>query len=133
MGERQPEVYGTQTLDQINNELESLGSKHGVRIECFQSNHEGVLIDKIHSVRNQIQGFIFNPAAYTHTSIALRDAVISVDKPMVEVHLSDITKREAFRNHSYFTDLALKTFMGERTKSYTDALEFLINHLKNSL
>jgi 3-dehydroquinate dehydratase-2 len=133
LGERQPEVYGTQTLDQINNELESLGSKHGVRIECFQSNHEGVLIDKIHSVRNQIQGFIFNPAAYTHTSIALRDAVISVDKPMVEVHLSDITKREAFRNHSYFTDLALKTFMGERTKSYTDALEFLINHLKNSL
>ena len=133
MGERQPEVYGTQTLDQINNELESLGSKRGVRIECFQSNHEGVLIDKIHSVRNQIRGFIFNPAAYTHTSIALRDAVISVDKPMVEVHLSDITKREAFRNHSYFTDLALKTFMGERTKSYTDALEFLINHLKNSL
>lgn len=128
LGKREPQIYGSQTLDEINQKLLELAQREGVEISFFQSNHEGALVDKIQDAID-CDGFLINPAAYTHTSIALRDALLAINKPYVEVHLSDLKMRESYRQHSFFSDIAAKTFSGQGLKSYTDGLTFLIDLL----
>jgi 3-dehydroquinate dehydratase-2 len=130
LGNREPDIYGTDTLDSINQRLSDQAKTLDVELRFLQSNHEGVLIDALHDNREWMHGLLLNPAAYTHTSIALRDAVLSVGKPMIEVHLSDLSKREDFRHKSYFSDIAVKTVSGKKAQSYYDGLSFLVTHLK---
>ncbi|MGA0952971.1 MAG: type II 3-dehydroquinate dehydratase, partial [Burkholderiaceae bacterium] len=107
LGQREPDVYGSQTLESINTQSVTLAESLGLRLECFQSNHEGELVDRIQQALGQnVKGLILNPAAFTHTSVALRDALAAVALPFVEVHLSNIHRREPFRSHSYFSDKA---------------------------
>lgn len=129
LGKRETSIYGTSTLATINASLKSQAKKLGALATCFQSNHEGELIDCIQK-NASADGFIINPAAYTHTSIALRDALLAVNIPFVEVHLSDINKREKFRQFSYFSDVAIGVVKGLGAKSYTVGLEMLVKHLK---
>ncbi|MCF8142207.1 MAG: 3-dehydroquinate dehydratase, partial [Cyanobium usitatum Tobar12.5m-G36] len=107
LGTREPGVYGSQTLDQINAELESRAQALGAAISCFQSNHEGALVDRIHEGRGNVDGILINAGAYTHSSIALRDALLGVAIPFVELHLSNTHAREPFRHHSTLADKAL--------------------------
>lgn len=130
LGSREPNIYGHTTLDEINTKLKA-SSRH--TIDCFQSNAEHELIDKIHQAReNDTAIMIFNPAAFTHTSIALRDAILACNIPFIEVHLSNPDTREAFRKTSYFSDIALTVFKGKGLNSYLEALahaeQYLINH-----
>ena len=107
LGQREPDVYGSQTLESINTQSVTLAKSLGLRLESFQSNHEGELVDRIQQALGQnVKGLILNPAAFTHTSVALRDALAAVALPFVEVHLSNIHRREPFRSHSYFSDKA---------------------------
>ena len=130
LGTREPEIYGAQTLADINAHLQSIASEVGVKLTAFQSNHEGVLIDRVQSARGQgITFLIINPAAYTHTSVALRDALAAVKIPFVEVHLSNVHAREPFRHHSYFSDLAVGVICGLGHEGYLLALEYLLNKL----
>ncbi len=129
LGKRETSIYGTATLAKINASLKSQGEKLGVAVTCFQSNHEGELIDFIQK-NAAADGFVINPAGLTHTSIALRDALLAVSVPFVEVHLSDINKREKFRQFSYFSDVAVAVVKGLGAKSYTVGLEMLVKHLK---
>jgi 3-dehydroquinate dehydratase-2 len=128
LGKREPHIYGTQTLDEINQKLFEKAQQNNCEVAFFQSNHEGALIDRIQEAID-CDGFLINPAAYTHTSIALRDALLAVAKPFVEVHLSNLKQRETYRQHSFFSDIASKTFSGQGLKSYTDGLQFLIDLL----
>ena len=128
LGLREPDVYGTTTLADINNKLEELAAQKDVTVEFFQSNHEGEIVDCIHAAKDH-DGFLINPAAYTHTSVAIRDALLAIAKPFVEVHLSNINKREDFRQHSYFSDIATHVAMGKGADSYYEGFEFLINQL----
>lgn len=130
LGEREPEIYGQTSLAELNDILikDSLGE---AQLSFFQSNHEGELIDCIHENRNAVAGIIFNPGAYTHTSIALRDAISGIKVPIIEVHLSDIYKREDFRRVSLIKDVCLAQFLGEGIESYRKALGHLISYLKN--
>lgn len=132
LGEREPEVYGFKTLQDINAELTRVAESLSVNVLAFQSNHEGRLVDLLHEQRVWASGILINPAAFTHTSIALRDALLAIGKPFVEVHLSDLTKRESFRRQSFFSDIAKKTFMGERDQSYLKGLYFLTEILRRS-
>ena len=102
LGTREPEVYGADTLDSIHLRLAEVAREFGVQLSAFQSNHEGELVDKIQSLRGDADGVIINPAAFTHTSVAIRDALLAVDLPFIEVHLSNVYQRESFRHHSYF-------------------------------
>jgi len=129
LGTREPEVYGSMTLDDINNKVIELGKELGVEIQCLQSNHEGALIDALHAARTWANGVVFNPGAYTHTSIALRDAISAIVIPVVEVHLSNVHAREPFRQHSYFSDLAVGVICGLGHEGYLLALEYLLNRL----
>ena len=104
LGTREPGVYGSQTLDQVNAELESRAQALGAAISCFQSNHEGALVDRIHEGRGRVDGILINAGAYTHSSIALRDALLGVAIPFVELHLSNTHAREPFRHHSTLAD-----------------------------
>lgn len=132
LGTREPEIYGRETLQDINARLASLASEKGVGISFLQSNHEGVLIDRIHQAREEkIAGIIINPGGLTHTSVALRDAVAAVGIPTVEVHLSNIHSREAFRHHSYLAPVALGQICGFGSAGYLLALEGLLGRLKN--
>ena len=99
LGQREPDVYGTETLDSINEQISAFGSKNNMSIELFQSNHEGEIVDKLHQ-SGQFNAIVINPAAYTHTSVAIRDAISSIDCPVIEVHLSNIHAREEFRHKS---------------------------------
>ncbi len=111
LGEREPDIYGAFTLDEINARIGERASALNVdEVRYFQSNHEGELVDRLHHDRAWMHGAVFNPAAYTHTSIALRDAIAAIVPPVVEVHLSDVSKREAFRQTSYVQDVCLGTF-----------------------
>ena len=123
LGTREPEVYGTMTLAGIDAELEALASELGVLVECFQSNHEGQLVDRIQaSPRDGFEFVIINPAAFTHTSVAIRDALAAVAIPFIEVHLSNVFAREAFRHHSHLSDLAAGVICGLGAQGYQLAL-----------
>lgn len=130
LGTREPEVYGNVTLSDINVSLSRLAEAAGADLECFQSNHEGALIERIHAAREQgVCAIIINPAAFTHTSVALRDALAGVAIPFVEVHLSNVHAREPFRHHSYFSDLATGVICGLGHEGYRLALEYLLNRI----
>lgn len=123
LGTREPEVYGTTTLDQINAELAKIAADAGSTLVSFQSNHEGALIDRVQAARTDGTHFIIiNPAALTHTSVGLRDALAGVAIPFIEVHLSNVHRREAFRHHSYFSDLAEGVIVGLGADGYRLAL-----------
>ncbi len=127
LGTREPGHYGSQTLTDIDEELIQLGDKLGVRVTSFQSNHEGEIVDKIQHL--ETDGLIINPAAYTHTSVAIRDALLAVKIPFVEVHLSNIHKREGFRHKSLMVDMATAVIAGFGSQSYTLALRGMHQHL----
>jgi 3-dehydroquinate dehydratase-2 len=132
LGSREPKHYGLATLDDINRALVSRGESAGAHVETFQHNHEGVLIDRIHqAMRDHVDFIIINPAGYTHTSVALRDALAATAIPFVEVHLSNIYAREPFRHHSYFSDLAVGVVSGLGAHGYELALEYALRHLQN--
>jgi len=130
LGTREPETYGSTTLNDINQQLTSLGKSLNANINTFQSNHEGKLVSRIHqALEDNVQGIVINPAAYTHTSVALRDALLGVNIPFVEVHLSNVQQREKFRHHSYLADAAIGIVAGFGPTSYTLALRGLIEKL----
>lgn len=129
LGEREPGVYGTLTLQQINSEIQKLAEINKAEVKIFQSNHEGALIDFIHENRKWANGMVINPGAYTHYSYALRDAIAAVNLPAVEVHLSDISKREAFRRNSVIAPVCIKQISGLGLRSYLQGFEFLVNSL----
>ena len=126
LGKREPEIYGQTTLNQLNNMLFKEADKRHIVLKIFQSNHEGRLIDLIEEIMDTSDALIINPGALAHTSIALMDAIKASGKPTVEVHLTDIAKREEFRKKSYIGMVAEKTFQGEGIQSYLDALDYLI-------
>lgn len=131
LGLREPEHYGKDTLDSINERLAKQAQEAGLALETFQSNSEAELISKIQSLAKQDIGFIIiNPAAFTHTSVAMRDALAAVKIPFVEVHLSNIYAREAFRHHSYFSDIAVGIISGLGAESYSLALTYVIHQLR---
>jgi 3-dehydroquinate dehydratase-2 len=125
LGKREPEVYGNVSLDDINTELHETGNRLGFRVDTFQSNHEGAIVDKIQEIMHSHRGLIINPGAYTHTSVAIRDALLLLNIPVVEVHLSNIYKREPFRHHSMVAGVALGQISGLGSDGYILALEFL--------
>jgi 3-dehydroquinate dehydratase-2 len=129
LGQREPDLYGTATLEGIESDLSLLAASLGVALDCFQSNHEGALVDRIHAARGQAEGLLINAGAYTHTSIALRDALLAVAIPFVELHLSNVHGREAFRHHSFLADKALGVICGFGPDSYSLALRGLVSHL----
>jgi 3-dehydroquinate dehydratase-2 len=130
LGKREPQHYGVSTLDDINQTLQTRGAAVGIQVEHFQSNHEGALIDRIHLAgRDGVDFILINPAGYTHTSVALRDALAAVSIPFVEVHISNVHTREGFRHHSYFSDLAIGVIVGLGSQGYELALEFALRHL----
>ena len=127
LGSREPEIYGREALADINRGLIAQGKAAGVTVTCFQSNHEGALIDRVQQSRKErVTSIIINPAGLTHTSIALRDALAAVAVPFIEVHLSNIHAREAFRRHSYFSDQAVGTICGLGSRGYELALQFIL-------
>ncbi len=129
LGEREPEVYGPLTLDDINDRLSQHAATRQISLRIQQSNHEGVLIDTLHLARNWASGVIINPGAYTHTSIALRDAIASIDLPVVEVHLSNIHAREEFRHRSMLAGVCLGQISGFGWRSYVLGMDALLGHL----
>lgn len=129
LGTREPEIYGAETLDDINAGLEALVSGRDIELRSFQSNSEGALVDALHDARNWADGVVFNAGAYTHYSIALRDAISACELPVVETHLSNVHAREEFRHHSVLSAVCLGVICGFGRDSYTVALEALIRHL----
>ncbi len=129
LGLREPEIYGAVTLAQIDQRLVELGHSLKIEVSSLQSNHEGLIVDAIHSAREQHQGIIINAGAYTHTSIAIRDAISAVQIPTVEVHLSNIYKREEFRHHSYLAPIVVGQISGFGADSYYLGLQALASHL----
>lgn len=132
LGEREPEIYGQLTLAEINRRLVELGVELGLEVTCYQSNHEGELIDALHTARDWARGVIFNPAGYTHTSVALRDAVAAIHLPVVEVHLSNTQAREEFRHRSLIAPVCLGSIAGFGLQSYLLGLRALAAHLEDS-
>lgn len=130
LGLREPQIYGSTTLDDINLNLQEEGKNLGIEVCCLQSNHEGVLVDAIHEALGKYQGILINAGAYTHTSIAIRDALAGVKIPTVEVHLSNIYQRESFRHHSYIAPIAIGQISGFGGNSYNLGLQALVNYLK---
>ncbi len=127
LGAREPAIYGNETLEDIDRRLARLAQAYGVALECFQSNHEGALIERVHNAKAQgIAFIIINPAGYTHTSVALRDALAAAQIPFIEVHLSNVHARESFRHQSYFSDIAVGTICGLGSRGYDLALQFAL-------
>jgi 3-dehydroquinate dehydratase-2 len=125
LGTREPEVYGSMTLEDINNKLVELGNELGVEIKCFQSNHEGALIDALQEARTWAGGVVFNPGGYTHTSIALRDAISAIQIPVIEVHISNAYAREEFRHVSMISAVCRGKIVGLGWRSYTMGVQAL--------
>lgn len=132
LGEREPGHYGNTHLDAINTALADLARQQGHELEAFQTNAEYALIEKIHAARHQTDFIIINPAAFTHTSVAIRDALLAVKIPFIEVHLSNVYAREPFRHHSYFSDIAVGVITGLGAQGYTLALQAALSTLSNS-
>jgi 3-dehydroquinate dehydratase II len=130
LGLREPGIYGSLTLNDINSLLQTESLKLQVNISPFQSNHEGILVDTIHDAYGKYQGILINPGAYTHTSVALRDAITGVNLPTVEVHLSNIYSREDFRHHSYIAPIAVGQISGFGSQSYLLGLQALVTYLR---
>lgn len=128
LGSREPEVYGTLTLADINARLEALAGELGLTLECFQSNSESAIVNRIQ--QGGVDFIIINPAAYTHTSVAIRDALLAVGTPVIEVHISNIHKREEFRSHSYIAGVAMGQITGLGLDSYLLALRAASSHLE---
>jgi 3-dehydroquinate dehydratase II len=129
LGLREPGIYGATTLAQIDTKLIELGKSLNAIVQSFQSNHEGALVDAIHAARDRHQGIVINAGAYTHTSVAIRDAISAVQLPTVEVHLSNIYKREEFRHHSYLASIVVGQISGFGANSYYLGLQALVAHL----
>jgi 3-dehydroquinate dehydratase-2 len=129
LGTREPEIYGSLTLAQIDSRLASLASELNAQLTAFQSNHEGALVDRIQATRSDGTDFvIINAGAYTHTSVAIRDALAAVPAPFIEVHLSNLYKRESFRQHSYLSDLAVGVIAGLGADGYEAAVRYAVGH-----
>ena len=131
LGEREPQVYGRMTLPDIDAQLVKLGLELGLEVRTFQSNHEGALIDALHQARGWAKGIVFNPGGYTHTSVALRDAVASIALPVIEVHLSNVQAREEFRRHSLIAPVCVGSIAGFGWRSYVLGLRALYDILEN--
>ncbi len=129
LGQREPEIYGATTLDDINSRLEQLAQADGHQLDYLQSNAEHELVSAIQSARQQYDFILINPAAFTHTSVAIRDALAAVAIPFIEIHLSNVHRREAFRQQSYFSDLAVGVICGLGAQGYELALQAAIKHL----
>ena len=130
LGTREPHIYGSTTLADVEAGLRAQGEALGVEVLCFQSNHEGAIVDRIHAAHTEGVGWILiNAGAYTHTSVAIRDALAGVAIPFVEVHISNVHKREAFRHHSYLSDIAEAVMVGFGTQGYGLALQFVAGRL----
>lgn len=127
LGGREPEVYGSMTLEDINVKLVEFGKSLGADVKCLQSNHEGALIDALHDARKWANGVVFNPGGYTHTSVALRDAITAIGIPVVEVHLSNVHAREEFRQHSMISAVCVGQVVGFGWKSYLFGLEAILD------
>lgn len=132
VGSREPEVYGRATLAEVDAAIRAEAAELGVDVGIFQSNHEGALIDRIHETAAEAAGYVVNAGGYGHTSVALRDALVAVDRPFVEVHLSNVYGREPFRHGSLLAPVALATVSGFGVRSYTLALRGLAGHLEPS-
>ena len=130
LGIREPGIYGAQTYEQLLAYIREVCSREGIEVECFQSNHEGAIVDRIQSAYGKMDGIVINPAAYTHTSVAILDALKAVGVPAVEVHLSDVSKREPFRQVSYAGMACVKSFIGLGFKGYEEAILYLKQRLK---
>ncbi len=130
LGQREPEIYGALSLEQINEQLHQFAKEQGAELHFFQSNSEGELVDKIQQAKSDYQGVVINAAGYTHTSVALRDAIAAVELPTVEVHLSNIYQREDFRHHSYLAPVVIGQVSGFGPESYRLGLMGLIHHLR---
>ena len=129
LGRREPEVYGSDTLEAINDRLHALAEELGLKIETFQSNSEGAILDYLEEAAPRVDGVVINPGAFTHTSVALRDALVGIGRPFVEVHLSNPAARESFRHRSYLSPVAAGVVAGFRAESYLLALRGLLAHL----
>ena len=132
LGTREPEIYGNKTLNDIEKDLTKVAEKKKINLECFQSNHEGEIVDKIHDSVNKIQGILINAGAFTHTSISIRDALIGSKIPFVELHISNIFSREEFRKESFLTDKAIGIISGFGITSYFLAFEGIIKFLSSN-
>lgn len=130
LGQREPGIYGSVTLEQIDYLLREEGLKLHAKVLSMHSNHEGALVDAVQSARNEHQGILINAGAYTHTSVALRDAIAAVKIPTVEVHLSNIYQREAFRHHSYIAAVVIGQISGFGAESYRLGVQALVNYLR---
>ncbi|KAK7530621.1 catabolic 3-dehydroquinase [Phyllosticta citribraziliensis] len=130
LGTREPHIYGSTTLSDVVDLAKQQAAELEVEVEDYQSNWEGAIIDRIHEARGRIDAVIINPGALTHTSVALRDALVGIDVPFFEVHISNVHKREPFRHHSYLSDKAEAVICGLGTYGYTAAIDFAAKHLK---
>ncbi|OUT70322.1 MAG: type II 3-dehydroquinate dehydratase [Synechococcus sp. TMED19] len=131
LGTREPGLYGQDTLAEIDSELQQQAERLGAQLDCFQSNHEGALVERIHQAAGRVDGILINAGAYTHTSIALRDALLGVGLPFVELHLSNVHARERFRHRSFLADKAVGVICGFGPISYYLALEGMVAHLRS--
>jgi len=129
LGIREPEIYGRETYAELEEYIRRSARELGVDVELFQSNHEGAIVDRIQEAYGKFDGIVINPAAYTHTSIAILDALKAVGLPAVEVHLSDVSRREPFRRRSYVSRACLRTIAGQGFAGYAEALRVLAEHL----
>ena len=130
LGTREPEIYGNKTLAQTEKELIQIANQNSFKLECFQSNHEGKIVDKIQASIGNVSGILINAGALTHTSVALRDALVGSNIPFIELHISNIFNREEFRKESFLTDKAIGIISGFGVYSYFLALEAILNYLK---
>lgn len=130
LGTREPHIYGSTTLNDVLEQAQKQAQQLSMELEAFQSNHEGAIVDRIHSARGHVDAVVINPGAYTHTSVAIRDALLGVDVPFVEVHVTNVHAREGWRRHSYLSDKAQAVVCGLGVFGYAAAIEFAAKHMK---